>query len=968
MKIVSTCLLAAWFGRQIRAAPADSRNELLYQFTPESCAKGSFAAFHPSSMFELNRNFNLTACTPTLGIMSNFAPADANSIADEMLISNWTVDEILPAMASIRGALSFEIWIKPGDTVMSDDELRPIMSIAQQGTDEVPLDLSVCSKYHLDFLLGMRSNYLEVYYRATSAVLEPCRLIRFETLLEPHRLAHVVISLENEKQQLFVNGQGPVGNSDIFASDLTQWHFDYRLMLLNNPSFLSTPWQGTIYQLSISSRSVTMVDVQKSLQQGLRWTPPYALNYSVNLHEDAESPPGSHAPEWYEQSPAAGEARPIKLMIGSISRDVHELLASAGLAPATPLPPIYTYITGLPDKGCLYRTNGYKLGCANETAHGSLLLAGAVDDYLLEVVYIPPLNLYSSSPHDAFTTIYYCVSETLLADGIHCMSAAIRIIILSANDPPVAMTTHRVSVHEGFETLDTPNILLSGTDVDFYDEISLVQITIPPKHGYLILSVGSFRLDGLVHGVKLSDLNYTVSGTDLVAVKYIYQPIDAMPTVRDDEVTDSFQFRVADRQGVWSGDDTVMIKVVSAVAASSEVAVPIEEDSTASMNLRWLANDTSGYNRRLRFLIESLPPTETGTLFDSLTGRIILQGTLAGQVLEYPYQDGAYFTFVPALNYCNSQAMNASLSTTFRAVAFNDAQRVVSASARHEQHLLVKCHIDALVAKIPTKDVSARVIRLPKSVDTLCYGHVYNSDVASISMCDDKAIFFNGIEIESRDDDSQVVCVSITTRIGFVSFNSHAWDLTLPIHGRRSLTRNTTFYAMAGDLSIIFANLQYQAFDSGIDKIDIMLQYGSCRDATRLSVAPQPLENSNCQIIRRQITVHAAASSEARWPNEQIAVNFPWQMLLCWFGYPALYYVYVRLSGHWIVGKSGDCDGDDVTLTEGEAPPMWIQYMSEEGDYYYENTDTHAVTWLAPVGERFIPWSTLRKSETDDMA
>jgi hypothetical protein len=63
-----------------------------------------------------------------------------------------------------------------------------------------------------------------------------------------------------------------------------------------------------------------------------------------------------------------------------------------------------------------------------------------------------------------------------------------------------------------------------------------------------------------------------------------------------------------------------------------------------------------------------------------------------------------------------------------------------------------------------------------------------------------------------------------------------------------------------------------------------------------------------------------------------------------------------------------DDDDDHGTIADGEAPRVWVQYVSEDGDYYYENTESGVVTWLAPVDERFIPWSNLRKSETKEVA
>ena len=42
---------------------------------------------------------------------------------------------------------------------------------------------------------------------------------------------------------------------------------------------------------------------------------------------------------------------------------------------------------------------------------------------------------------------------------------------------------------------------------------------------------------------------------------------------------------------------------------------------------------------------------------------------------------------------------------------------------------------------------------------------------------------------------------------------------------------------------------------------------------------------------------------------------------------------------------------------ELECRVQWIQHMDDHGIYYYEDTNSGTVTWMAPVGKSYIPWA-----------
>jgi hypothetical protein len=203
-----------------------------------------------------------------------------------------------------------------------------------------------------------------------------------------------------------------------------------------------------------------------------------------------------------------------------------------------------------------------------------------------EVVYLPPPNQFSNTTEDVFATFSYCVVAISVFNAQQCDSAEIRVIVDPVNDPPIALPVEPITAFEGVETLDTPKILLSGMDVDIDDVISSIQVTQPPAHGDLILSVSSFRKDGLLHGTHLSVLDFTVGAEDPVYIKYIWNPASTH-VVQGNYVQDTFQFRVADRAGLWSTEKTVEIKIISAVTAIVDTSFTVREDSRQQMNLIW---------------------------------------------------------------------------------------------------------------------------------------------------------------------------------------------------------------------------------------------------------------------------------------------------------------------------------------------------------------------------------------------
>jgi len=193
--------------------------------------------------------------------------------------------------------------------------------------------------------------------------------------------------------------------------------------------------------------------------------------------------------------------------------------------------------------------------------------------------------------------------------------------------------------------------------------------------------------------------------------------------------------------------------------------------------------------------------------------------------------------------------------------------------------------------------------------------------------------------------------VSVFAGDGYLTFNEEFWNRARPISGRRDFASGkVSFYAYPNDLESIFDGLLFQTFHGGSDNIDIVIEYRDCKAFDLLADSDDKKER-NCTFDWYSIDVMVDG-----WPDQvvpQLVSGFPWQIIICILGYPALYYSIVRSL---YTRKRQTDERDDETVDE---VPLWIQHLSSTGEFYYENTETGEVTWLAPVGEDFSPWTEL---------
>ena len=933
-----------------------------------------------------------TTTTPQSSFLETIA-TQASGLSLELWFATTTTDSssstpLLETILAIGSSSSSSNLLSGNDTTTT----ASVTTMNPSATSLVDT-LDVCRQNGVDLLLAQQgTDELVVWYRTSDPYFTPCQMYSLGHVLRvsPSSSAlssnqsnsnsssissqsnnsagggpinHIVISFTDHLQQFIVNGQALPPLQQPFSNNLNQWNLQQDgLFLFHHPapssssssssSFLTTTtvWRGTLYQLAIYAGALTFNQAHTLLAQGLPSTPDYAVAEIVTMNEDAEpGPPGSHDTAWYRTPPPVSGAASIALTIGSLEQRVSDLVQAAGLTYARPLPPPpHVYITGLPASGCLYlTTSGKKLGC---DAPGALTAASILYEVKgttttpPSVVYLPVFNQYSEANNVPLANFSYCVSETPILSPHQCQSAVVSIVVESVNDPPIATAVGPFTVSEGLASSfsQSPQIQLTGTDVDVGDFIELVQITVPPRLGYLTLSVGTFRSDNLTNGVRLSAVNDTVHhGTDLVFVRYVYD--DPTSTndivVKDDDVTDQFTFRVADSHGRWSEEQVVEIQIVSALISIAPATLLVPADaSRGTINVVWHGNDTSGYQRSIGFLVESVPNPSLGVLLDGATQQVVQPGDFSSQIDRFPYLAGAAMTFVPSPNYCTEDPSSLQDSwISFRVVAFDgNNTTVVSMSDLQHQSVVVECPVDDLTLSGPSSQVSAMTMN-----------PLYETLDAS------KAAI-NGIQVTTKDAGSaDFVTVVVLSGPAFMTFSRVTWSRVVPIHGRNALQQgNITFLASPKDLTDIFQDFFVQSLDAGEFQVTILLQYGDCSAEGPISSNAQPMQSVDCQILRRDVAllfrdgeIRDVRSKllDWRWAIGLLFISIALASSLALYGY---------LESRWILRK------DELT----QDVPLWLQLRNPDNDmFYYMNTDTGEVTYQPPLNEEFVPWDEERQ-------
>lgn len=915
-----------------------------YMFTNEDCLNGAFADLKAPQ--DGDRQLILASdsvdCDPSLGLRSSNATGNEDSF---LIHSTATVKKLFQPAVTTHQGVTLELWFSVDDSKAA--EYVTLLSFRDPEHPTVKPSFSVCDGGNVDFqvALNLVRQRLELVYRTAHWNTVPCHMVTIpftkQHVGDKNALSHLVITLKDMQQRVWLNGKVLATLTEPFENDLGHWMNESTVQLLSLSSSDITLYQFTWYGIG----SIKQRQIQQFMRRGFpgRIIQP-SLNQQnsiIETFEDAEVEPGSHEPTWYEspQTSTTSDLQSFALPVQSFWTEYYlPFLRKQRLQPLTRGPTFHWYLTQLPDKGDLY--------IANET----IPLAHPEDSMLLlplrrhQLVYVPPPHAHSDGS-SIFTSLSYCVSSKPIY-RLFCPKtnqATLSIRVLPINDPPIATASDDlIRVQEGIPTI---RIHLSGHDVDIDDWITAVQVTQQPTFGVLQHSVTSFaaepELRRISHGTPLFDnvVEWTRSNSNSSAqvastgiwVQYIWKPQQVSITLTQGGIRDAFRFRVRDRHGRWSADAPVHLQVHSALWLNTQATLlsPVEtsEDTAVVVSSLWKPRDNSSMHepRRLGFLIESTP--DKGKLLVKLNNLGRLQSVEDGTTVEG--SDDIFFK--PPNNFCADKGL--SLKVLFRVVAFNGEEVSSISDNVYTQPLRVYCQPNTSL----TLSVASHEPLLVPAVTLQTVGmnesNVLSSQPSVLKLLPNLLCMIRG----DRDQQQQKIKVTVLSK-GFITFNEEYWNRTNPISGRRAeSTGNISFMVYPDEINSVFSNWSYQSHVPGEDTVETLLEYGeACNTAAA----------TTC--LRENVTIHVWVDDESRDTHQRLAGSFPWQILLCLFGYPLVYgfAVAVELSFVYV---------DDVLY------PKWIQHRADDNEmgmeYYYENTETGEVTWRAPIGEPCQMWS-----------
>ena len=863
-----------------------------YSFTTSDCVQRIFpdtSGKHDASSPSFRRNSIATQCSKGMGIETTTNATDQTQLVTPPLwLGEAGITNLLDDMKRTGRNITLEFWLMPAGGIGKEESsifmLGSIKSARAPVTD-------ACDDF--DFQVNQRkSGTLQIIFRSSKPFpFYPCFRYEFPGFtVQPGQLIHLVVSLGNKHQQVFVNGRGgPLGADAFFLKAWT----DSTIMTFFSGVVLKDPlWQGRLYQFSVYDRVFSQRDVEQSLAEGLDGDEPYSTPYHVTINEDAEAEPGSHPLEWYARPYSlqhlsrnqAQDLQKISLRIRPVQHDVETLRTSLHLTRSgNRVSTALAYITGLPSRGSLfhYTSEGFVLlrRSSNEP------IAILVDDPT-SLIFLPAHNEHSV-PGEEYTYISYCATSHVIFDPLQCVSSNIYIFVNPVNDPPIAFASPTsLQALEGNETAMMPTIQLGGTDVDQQDSIAMIQITKPPQWGSLMLRVTSFRNDGLPHGTLFSsENNFTVASHDLsdsVYVKYLFGGHDpSLPRhlVPGNDATDYFQFRVSDQKGGWSLEETVHVDILSAVETSASYPfIKVLGDGATTISIN--AIDASGYARPLATFIHSVPDERFGNLLDLHTNTTLGAGS---QIAE---SDVIFFAN-PA--FCASSFPTTLTNFAYRAVALdNEMERSISPIAT--QDIEIQCPNRPIYLRNPSSLLHLRAFSLDTTNTTACGDSIYASLPPSLVASCGEAIILDRLQVSTapRNLLKQVV-VTVKPGRGFVTFVDDAWLKVRPLQGRKSLAYyNVVFLASLGDLQDVFNGLTYRSLVPGNTSLDSVVQYADCPTDSLNQTATS---NSSCPISSLSIPV--LVDEGVPFMDFQ-PMPFPAELFRHWLGYPIAYFLYEK--------------------------------------------------------------------------
>jgi hypothetical protein len=800
-----------------------------FDFTMDQCHNGTFPnQMNPPLGLLFSRNSKFTACSLSMGIERDTMTTRSSEEDEPPLYLSISADTVAmssllsDSLRSINAGVSIELWFQvlrqPEDSLP-----HPILTLKRpnrKAGDSGEGQTNDCDKQNIDFQLRQVGTHLEILFRTSDVIFEPCIRYRLATIdVKDQGMNHLLVSLGDAYQQLYLNGKPSGTLQEPFRNDLRHWGDLKEISFFSQGEY--PPWFGRILRFSVFGLEFrNREDDVGLLAKGLPSSEPFPLQQTVTFDE-------------FQGRENTFVTPNIDLGIIDISLEVDSLIRSLNLTQDVPRLTRYLYMTSFPLLGCIFDASGRNVTGSMGSA---ILLEG---DRLL---YIPPLNGHSDFQGALYTSFEFCVTSKLIYSPSQCTSAKISIIIDPINDPPEAVFSPGiVSVYEGELTDQSQIVALGGTDVDEGDYISRIQITSSPMFGELILSVGAFRDDGLVHGTRLLDINQTVAGSE-VFLEYVYvgngRPVQSGSTI------DSFSFRVADRFGLWSEEIVVPLHILPAVAVVP-MHQTIPEDDGGHVYLK--GHDLSNLNRTIGFIIESVPDVSHGFLSSSnITETKLKKGDLVDGYDTYPYDQGVAISVVPSRNFCSSKSPT-NMTFSYRIVALEN-DNITSISETSKQVVEVVCVPDPLVISVPSNQYEIQLFQ--NYSDNSCSGYVFNSDDIQTNFCKDAAVI-EGIHVISVDGAPEDAFVSLSAEHGLLTLNRNYWAEVTKATDQLEMRPLLEFYASPNRLDDILSYLHFLSFVPGDDTILIDVRYGDCTSS-------QSIDSPDCYQTTTEIHIHVA--------------------------------------------------------------------------------------------------------------
>lgn len=920
--VLRFALLFAFLLQRLDLSTAQHQSQSVkFSFSEDACHSGNFEwdGFKPPLL--IRRNENTTKCAAGMGVEPCAQLGTISNTTDSYhLQSSQPLINILQQLKnSMNDTITIGLWVQVTKPDMGM-QTGPILTIGRAGNETMDEGggghqiITECDQKQVDFALSIgQGNFVDLLYRTNDPYFEPC--VRVRALALQDGLNHIAVVLGDGYQQVFINGKPSIRRGDQF--NLQRWKESSFLYLFSFPGHDDYPaWPGQILQLSIGTQLWNANDVVAEIAMGIPDAEPIAKSMVHTMMEDAQMILNVE-PSHDNSSSAA-----LQLPVEYLNDDVLALLQSFNVTQQAlqRLQDLKYYIVQYPSRGTLYQVADgtpvemEMMGDAPTAIRGRNLF------------YVPPHNEHSEIQGSTYDFFEYCVSKTAIFALSQCQSfGTVDIVVDSVNDPPIALLMVEQQpylVHEGMYE-ESKGLWLGGRDVDRNDGITKIQITKPPQHGFLYLSVPTPRADGLVHGTRLEDLDNTIS-TEEVFVEYRYAG-GSDQTVQSTMAHDSFLFRVRDRNEAWSEEVQAEIRILSSLSTGKPTEFYAVDQEPLTL---WIeGQDESGLDRPIGYFFEALPQESHGTLLDERSKPIQINRLISPRAGAA----GLNLTFQSSPSVCPDPVV-ATVTATFayRVVALSSTNTVESVSSVMVHSIQVKCAIEPLRLSIDNETVY-NIETFSNPPDDPCSGYMYNA--TNTTNCSSAAIISSIKVVASKRPNNDRVLVSIEASEGFLTLDRNQRHRISAVGGPVEMRQTIQFLALEKDLNEILSNLHYQTETPGSHTIQI----------TAKSCQGEVFESKDCHELTAFISIHAV-EPHVEAP-EKLYTRFPWF---------SLSFILTMLFLFKSKGKMRETL--DEWKDEHDGTYQWKEHHdASTGYYFYESVEDGRVTWRAPLHESILP-------------